>query len=1030
MRKDMKRYFIYIMMVVATLFVGCTTDITEFPEMVEVGDIEVLFQVDGAETRTLDLQSFSQEVVVEVYLNNEGVYWTPISDKEWCQIVEEEHCGSGSFTIKVDANNSFDARETATITFVAGEYSVRKLSVNHLGNVFLLDQNYAVSLQGASSVKTKVRTIEGVEWDFDNSDIMRGEKGNSTTANGVTTTEVTISWDENNGISSLNELHLVTPTEGDTDGLFYVWQYGTDLNYDAEGNLLLAAKDVAPIEVRAPMGIIKGVEAPSWVSVEEVKNSDRTTSFMLSFADNPSDARTLRLSEISLSMLAGTSNVALPPINQEYYPVDGILTGEGLRLFAETWNAGEDVSQWYVDGVPTIVGDVNMVDVKEWVSIGTKTRPFTGKFNGNGKKLCGLKANQPIFGICEGAEISNLTIDAESEFLEFNSFEQEYYLAALAADIRATTISSCVNNASVKFEGSSDADECYVYVAGLVGKADATSIVQLSTNNGPVTVTNSCSTPSEAGSVYVAGLVAYNAGGIYDGFNNADIFNAAISYKNWTGGITGINAPSGQLERNLSAMKVSYESPKGTGTGCKYGYVGGIVGEATGTLLSNVNESRIISNSATSTVYVGGIAGYASGDDFVSQGNSNRTNTSLEVTNTPAEIYLGGHYGYLDMSAYTDEGGEGIEYGGKIVCGEAASKATLYMGGVIGSSTGAVTLRNITRNGDITFDFARATNYTYFYAGGIVGYVDSALVIENSTTEGDVYMKMIDGTSFTLVGKYSIGGVVGASENGLNLKTVTNKSTFTWENTSARSNSYPVHVGGVVGRILGNATITDCHNTGIIRSWHYNNNVYPSSGWTCNATGGIVGSCGFDGGDEGKVVITKCSSTNNVAAYRGVLGGIAGYMKGGEIKECSFTGSMPYITQQRNPYAGGIVGAAVETLIKDCKATGSYKNESAGSCVAHGGGIAAHILEGTVIDGCSFFGNIESIVNDSKDEYSGGVVGYADDSCVIKNTKFGGSVLGITISENNYTKYVQGVNANSGEASEGIVENCSYWNGE
>ena len=40
-------------MVVATLVVGCTTDQTETPPMVEVGDIEVTYSVDGEEKLTL-----------------------------------------------------------------------------------------------------------------------------------------------------------------------------------------------------------------------------------------------------------------------------------------------------------------------------------------------------------------------------------------------------------------------------------------------------------------------------------------------------------------------------------------------------------------------------------------------------------------------------------------------------------------------------------------------------------------------------------------------------------------------------------------------------------------------------------------------------------------------------------------------------------------------------------------------------------------------------------------------------------------
>ena len=86
-----------MVMVVATLFASCATDTTDTPEMVEVGDIEVQFSVDGNQVSKLNLASVSHTIKVDVALNNDNIYWTPVSDKEWCQIVEETHRGSGSF---------------------------------------------------------------------------------------------------------------------------------------------------------------------------------------------------------------------------------------------------------------------------------------------------------------------------------------------------------------------------------------------------------------------------------------------------------------------------------------------------------------------------------------------------------------------------------------------------------------------------------------------------------------------------------------------------------------------------------------------------------------------------------------------------------------------------------------------------------------------------------------------------------------------------------------------------------------------
>ena len=179
----MKRYFIYIIMVLATLVVGCTPYATdENPQMTEIGDIEVAFSVDGEEVSRLDLASVSHNIKVDVALNNEGVYWNAVSSEEWCQIVEEEHRGSGSFTLVINANESFDAREEATVNFVAGEFEQEMLIVNHSGNVFVIDQVYTASTKSAGSFTTKVKTFDaGEAWHIECDPWITATKGTTTT---------------------------------------------------------------------------------------------------------------------------------------------------------------------------------------------------------------------------------------------------------------------------------------------------------------------------------------------------------------------------------------------------------------------------------------------------------------------------------------------------------------------------------------------------------------------------------------------------------------------------------------------------------------------------------------------------------------------------------------------------------------------------------------------------------------------------------------------------------------------------------
>ena len=1027
----MKRYFIYIIMVVAALFVGCTTaDIDDkTPSMEDGGQIEVSFSMNGAEIDKLDLLPVSHEVVVDVKLNVEGIYWTPVADKAWCQIVEEEHRGSGSFTIVVDSNNSFDARETAHITFKAGEYEMAKLVVNHQGNVFLFDQSYSVSLKEASSVTTIVKTIEGTVWDVENSAWISATKGASTTVDGVTSTEITVSWLENDDESRFGELHLVTPTDGDSDGVFSVWQYGTELQYDADGNILLEAQDAEALEVRAPVSTVKEVKTPSWVSVEKRANSDRTESYLLSFAGNPSDARIIRSTDVSLSMLSGSADVALPVIKQMYYDVDGIMTGEGFKTFSKTWNADGDVSQWFVDGVPTVLGDIDMTEVQGWEAIGTEARPFSLKFAGNNKAIKGLKAKQPIFGVCDGAEIENLTLEATCEFLELDDFTgSSYCLAALAGDIRSTVVSNCTNNASVQLEGSSDEVGCKIYVAGLIGKSDAESTVQLCVNNGKVAIATGVSLAAE-GESYVGGIVGYNGGGLYNGFNNAEVINGASSASGWIGGIAGKSVTT--IQDNSNAGVVTYKSPKATN-----GYVGGIVGETVGATVKNINEGNINVESPVTTLIAGGVAGRVGEEVTSLSGNGNRLSSTITVSKKPTTLYVGGHYGVLDV-AYSEEGNDSSDFDGNITIVDAVVTPHIYVGGVIGYSNAAVSLKNIKHTGKILFDFKAAgvttskNTTSELCAAGVIGkIVDAALSIETATIDGSVMFEVNQLPAQITVA--SLAGAVGRVNGDVTLKDITNNATVNWDNNVAASNNgFKYCMAGIIALVeSGTAVIDNCHNTAVIHNFAYNNNGYLISGGKPSATGGIVGSTGLEEVFDGTIKMFGCTSSGQLTTYRGLVGGIAGYVKNATIEECKFTANIPWKKSNWiNPYYAGIAAAADNSTIKGCVVKGSMEGASAGSNVFHGAGVAGYITS-TTIEDCSSFCNIAGTLLTSKAEHLGGVVGRADAQSVIKNTKFGGTVGGVEISANNYDRYIQGVSSDTNTPSEATVENCSYWDGK
>ena len=200
-----------------------------------------------------------------------------------------------------------------------------------------------------------------------------------------------------------------------------------------------------------------------------------------------------------------------------------------------------------------------------------------------------------------------------------------------------------------------------------------------------------------------------------------------------------------------------------------------------------------------------------------------------------------------------------------------------------------------------------------------------------------------------------------------------------------------------------------------------------------NATAGIIAIVGAPksaGSYSGTVSISGCTSTAQVTAYRGFVGGIAGFMVNATIENCSYTGKTPYKkSNQINPYCAGIAASAINTTIKDCVVKSEFHGQSNGSCTFHSGAIVARALNSTVIEGCSSFSHVNANVG-NKAEYVGAVVGYADNTCTIKDTRYGGSVLGTDLTANNYAKWIQGTAADGSGVSQAKVENCTFWNGE
>ena len=1037
----MKRYFIYIIMVVAALFVGCTTDVAEdTPQMTEVGAIEVTFSVAGEEVRSLDLASVSHEIKVDVTLNNESVYWNVEADEDWCQIVEAEHRGTGSFTIMINANESFDAREEATVTFIAGEYEQDMLFVTHNGNVFLLDQVYSASTKAAGSFTTKVKTRDaGEAWDFVCDEWITATKGAVSKDGDFTITEVTIAWQENADASRYGEVKLKRNDKDMTEGWINIWQYGTEFEYDAEGNLLLEAQDVEPLELRVPKQTVKDITMPSWVTYEIVENADSTVSYMLQFAGNPSDANHIRTTELELSFLSGAASIKLPVIKQKFYAMDGLVSGPGLKIFAETWNSGGDVSQWYVDGVPTLMGDIDMTEVTEWVSIGTAERPWTGEFNGKNHKIVNLKASQPLFGICENATLKNIVIDETSVIEYVGEFSEQLLIASLVKELKNNSVvESCTNNGKVAIDAAAKAENIAIAAAGLVAYVDATSKVSLCSNFGEVNVPNSCTTLGDSSRSGVGGIVAYNEGIIEDCFNNGTITASAQAVESCAAGIVAANAATAIVRNNQNAGAIHFGSKKGAAS-TYIGGVAGIVGVANGEVSGNTNEGDITSSSDVQALYIGGVAALWQEECTKFENNEQANASDIVAEGKALHAYVGGIAGYVSGESLTiDYTTNHLKSAGTIDVTDGVSHITnalLCIGGHYGYVNGDVTLIAPAWEGTINSNFVDKDNYCPTKVGGIVAMVNGVTNITGATVAGTLKTAHRWDIQTSQQVNHSIGGILGEGCDAVTIKDSNNTANVTWDRASSakRVQYSSVALGGIAGRILGgNALIENCHNKSNLYNGCYNNGSYDQYAKP-NAAGGIVGSFGLTKETVSETLtVRNCTNQGKLRALRGFVAGIVGWAQNATIEDCSYTTAA--FENDTNPHAAGIIaGAYTSGSIKNCTAIVDIQVTNGGSCNPRGGGIVA-IAQSVIVDGCSYFGNLtygsHSEVTQNGKDYLGGIIGDGDEDCIIRNCRYGGSVNAVTISTNNVETYAKGTEYHSGTPCDAVVESVEYWNGK
>ena len=970
----MKRYIYRFMFILSTLVpaASCAEKLSDAEDLAgrERTTLEVSYAMAGAEVKSVTVASASVKKTLEVIVNNDNLKWNLESNRDWCVVVPEEHCGSGAVTLSIAANEDFDAREPATLTFVAGDYRGFEITINQNATSFIVGQPYFVSGIAGGTYNVDVTTPAGTEWEFTSEDWMEVTAGTPSSFDELTTTVLTIKADVNDGASRYGTIVL---SAGEDTGNISVYQFGTDLEYAEDGTIVLDGTAGASLTFTAPAYVVNSVQAPKFATATVTENEDGTSTVSVSLKENLSDCSENRNVKLSLQLSnVSASVVKLPAVVQDYIPANGLVTAQGVITFAKAVAEGTPTTDWEDNGVVTVKSDIDMSDVTGWTGIGTADSPFKGQFNGGGYEITNLKnTSAGLFANCEGATVKNVVLGKGCSLY----FDDEYtgmggVFGGIVTVAKETTVTECQFNGAMDFAGSNDNDEP-AYIGGVVGYADVNSSVTKSRMGGKIVITSS----STATDSYVGGVVGMSYGTVTSNEMSGEIV-AQTGNLLTIGGIASV-LPAVTEVGNNSFMGTLTMASGATSQMIFGGLYGKILADRTFDKASDksVSLGKIDINgytgSATTSLFVGGFVGRAEADVTLSfNGYESQTNI------------------YYDQTVINRE----------TLCA--------CIGGVLGGCDPAaactsVSFENVSNQGKYStaFTFGKGTDYPVKllrgFVGGVAGFINGKAVFKNCTNQGFL---------------------------GENLK----------DNCNGRSNNYFMVLGGIAGVVIeGDAEFTGCQNKGDVINRFYSNRYsgagYNKDGWNvpCVA-GGILGAYEYrTSGGTGRLTMTNCVNSNAVQSYRGNVGGILGFGRNATITSCTNTGELERLisNEEDAPFKGGIVAWLVgESSIVNCVAKCTVYAFAPGGAVHHPGGILS-LAEGKVtIDGCSYFGNVKSLPHDGITPVLGGIVSQASEETVVKDCKFGGTVEDIPVSDNNVASLAVGNGL-------GQVSGITLWNG-
>ena len=660
-----------------------------------------------------------------------------------------------------------------------------------------------------------------------------------------------------------------------------------------------------------------------------------------------------------------------------------------------------------------------------WQPVGTKSAPFKGILDGNGKTISGLWINRSntsyvgLFGYCHEATIKNLTIkDAE-----INGNTYVGVISGYNYNYNKVGVSNCILSGKVNgvkyvggctgytyygfFNGISSSVDIIGgnYTGGIAGgkngdDANAYNCFVNSTisginnvggilggeDSGYCEISNCGYVGSISGTSNVGGICGYTSG--YTNSSSSKIKGSyAVAYVRGTGENTG-----GLIGRSCSPVEDCYFSGRVIGQK----YTGGLIGyRYSGTVKKCYSQGSVIGTS-----YVGGLCGYIDGSYAI------ESNVIIASSIKATEGNVGRLYGYNGSSGNIGSLGTSAEnksYNRAIVINQGVAQDVsdgLKNGTGVSATTLKLKATYVAMGWNLTDTWAIQETECYPY-------------FKRQTAPPVITSQVVSGTT-TVSGKCVDGGTITLDVDGMKQQMVSTDNTFSFTvsplqaghevRVSAEADGKePSYFTTEMVSFLGKGTEADPYQistaadlTQVYRKGYYKlmndidltnyiNQFYSSEGWESIGRDGSE-TIYFDGNNH-KVTGLWCNSTRNntglfscfangyiknltveTANGKQVKGGantgiMIGKMINGTIENCRVAGNLSDGTP-----VGGVVGLMVNGTISKCRADVTINTTGATSYV---GGLVGEITAGQ-IDQCFTTGTLTATGTES---YVGGLIG-------------------------------------------------------